>query len=92
MESFLIVYHPLVVRKDIPRLDKSVASRVRLAIESKLSMKPELYGLPLRATLKKFWKLRVGDWRVVYEIKGSKVYILVIAHRTKVYAMIEKRK
>ena len=91
MESFVIVYHPLVVKKDIPRLDKKAASRVRLAIESKLSTKPELYGLPLRATLKRIWKLRVGDWRIVYEIKGNNVCILVIAHRREVYAMVEKR-
>jgi len=92
MGQFVILYHPLVVKKDIPRLDKVIASRIRLAIESKLTARPELYGVPLRATLKKFWKLRVGDWRIVYEIKQREVRVLAIAHRSEVYGAADKRK
>ncbi|MDP3996143.1 MAG: hypothetical protein Q8P86_00405 [bacterium] len=63
-----IFYHPLVVKKDIPRLDRFSVKNIRRVIEAKLGARPEIYGLPLRGTLKKYWKLRVGDWRVVYEI------------------------
>ena len=84
-------YHPLVVKKDIPRLEKPVAKRIRQAIESKLTVRPEVYGLPLRGTLKKYWKLRVGDWRIVYEIKNKRVNILVIADRKNVYDLAAKR-
>ena len=91
MGPFIILYHPVAVKKDMPRLDKAAASRIRLAIETKLTTRPELYGSPLRATLKKFWKLRVGDWRVMYEIRGEQVRVLAIAHRSDVYKMIDKR-
>ena len=91
MGQFVILYHPLVVKHDIPHLDRTVAKRVRSAIEVKLTSRPELYGLPLRATLKQYWKLRVGEWRVVYEIKKNQVNILVIAHRSSVYAIAESR-
>ena len=87
-----IFYHPHVVKKDIPKLDASTKKALRRAIEAKLATRPELYGLPLRATLKKYWKLRVGDYRIVYGIKNNKVYILIIAHRKDVYTMAEMRK
>jgi hypothetical protein len=33
---------------------------------------PQEYGTPLRKTLKGYWKLRVGDYRVVYKISRPK--------------------
>lgn len=86
-----ILYHPLVVKKDIPKLDKPAAAKIRRAIETKLTEHPEIYGLPLRGTLKKYWKLRVGDYRIVYEIAGSEVRVLVIAHRKHVYELAPNR-
>lgn len=86
-----ILYHPFVAKKDIPRLDASSSKRIRRAIETKLAARPEVYGLPLRGTLKKYWKLRVGDYRVVYEIKNLRVIILVIAHRKDVYELVKSR-
>ena len=86
------LYHPLVVKKDIPMLGGDTAKRIRRAIETKLAVRPEVYGLPLRGTLKKFWKLRVGDYRVVYEIENSRAPILVIAHRQDVYDLVGDRK
>ena len=86
-----IRYHPLVVKKDIPRLNKIDAKRVKSAIERKLTLNPVIYGIPLRGTLKQFWKLRVGDWRVIFTIKNKEVYILVIANRKEVYETAERR-
>jgi mRNA interferase RelE/StbE len=86
-----ILYHPLVVKKDIPRLSASIAKRVRHTIETKLSFRPEVFGLPLRGTLKKYWKLRIGDYRVVYEIRDKQVFVLVIANRKDVYELATKR-
>ena len=86
-----ILYHPLVVKKDIPRLSASIAKRVRHTIKAKLSFRPEVFGLPLRGTLKKYWKLRIGDYRIVYEIRDRQVFILVIANRKDVYELATKR-
>ncbi len=86
-----IDYHPLVVSHDIPRLDNSIKKKIKLAIEHKLATEPLIYGLPLRATLKPYWKLRVGDYRVVYLVTKTKVRILIIAHRKDVYNLAIKR-
>ncbi|MFP4266359.1 MAG: type II toxin-antitoxin system RelE family toxin, partial [Desulfonatronovibrionaceae bacterium] len=52
---------------------------------------PAEYGLPLRKTLKRYWKLRVGDYRVKYKINEDVVVILCIRHRKDVYAVAEGR-
>ncbi|MEQ1680254.1 MAG: type II toxin-antitoxin system RelE/ParE family toxin [Nitrospira sp.] len=51
------------------------------AIESLLILHPHQYGAPPRKTLKEYWKLRVGDYRVVYKMDGGEVLILAICHR-----------
>lgn len=53
-------------------------------------MAPEEYGAPLRKTLKGYWKLRVGDYRVVFKVKGNKIIILAILHRKDVYDVVSK--
>ena len=41
---------------------------------------PEEYGAPLRKTLKGYWKLRVGDYRVVFRVEGDEITIFGIRH------------
>jgi len=82
---FEVSYHPQVSRKDIPRISYPVRENVRKAIEAKLFTAPEKFGEPLRRTLKGYWKLRVGDYRVIYKITGKTVLILRIGHRSEIY-------
>ncbi|MDF1536867.1 MAG: type II toxin-antitoxin system RelE/ParE family toxin [bacterium] len=89
--KFLVRYHPDVKAEDIPALPKAVKNRIRKAIEERLTAAPHDYGQPLRRSLKGYWKLRVGDYRVVYRIKGNSVIILGIMHREKIYEEMEKR-
>ena len=89
---FRIEYHSLVVENDIPKLDKFVRDRIRDAIETKLVDKPMVFGAPLRGTLKGYWKLRIGDWRVVYLISAKVVRIIFIAHRRDIYDLLARRK
>lgn len=86
-----IRYHPLVVKKDIPKLASAVAIKIRSSIETKLTNRPEIYGQPLRGTLKRYRKLRVGDYRVVFEIRQRAILVLLIAHRKDVYNLASKR-
>jgi mRNA interferase RelE/StbE len=88
---FTVRYHPQVRDEDIPRLSKDVRQRVRKAIEERLATSPHEYGQPLRKTLKGYWKLRVGDYRVVYRIEKQTVVVLGIRHRKDIYEEIEER-
>jgi len=84
-------YHPDVRDVDIPQLNETLKKRIKRAIEERLSISPHQYGEPLRKTLKGYWKLRVGDYRVVYKIKGNEVWIFAIINRKDVYKKIIKR-
>jgi len=84
--SYQILYFPSVIKEDIPDLDKKIRDRVKKAIEKKLATHPEIFGRPLNNPFKNFYKLRVGDWRIVFKIeKGQVVIIFIIQHRSKVY-------
>jgi len=89
---FELRYHPDVKSIDIPLLDAKLRTRIKNAIERRLTTTaPHLYGEPLRKTLRGYWKLRVGDYRGVFKIVAEEVWILGIIHRKKVYEAIKKR-
>jgi mRNA interferase RelE/StbE len=83
--EFTVRYHPEVKEIDLPRINVKMRERIRRAIESRLMTAPQEYALPLRKNLGGFWKLRVGDYRVVFKVEGEMVYILAIRHRRSVY-------
>lgn len=89
--KYEILYDENVVEIDIPRLNKKESGNIKKAIEQKLTLHPEVYGKPLRTSLSGFRKLRVGNYRIIFEIKKSKVIIFVIGHRKDVYEIAKKR-
>ena len=66
-------------------------NRIRKAIEERLQTALHDYGEPLRKTLKCYWKLRVGYYRVLFKVVESEVWILGIRHRKSVYIDIGTR-
>jgi mRNA interferase RelE/StbE len=86
-----VTYHHLVIEKDIPKLDNSTREKIKKSIEQKLMVAPTIFGVPMRGSLKRNWKLRVLDWRIVYKIVGMEVRIFVIEHRSVVYDILLKR-
>jgi len=80
-KPFLLSYHPDVRKIDLPLLDEKIKTQIRTVIEKRLQTAPQDYGEPLRKTLKGYWKLRAGNYRIVYKITGSEVLIPGIRHR-----------
>lgn len=81
---YVIKYHEQIV-EDIFKLSASSKRQIKRSIEVKLTTKPELFGKPLRKSLKAYRSLRVGKYRVIYRIKKEAVLVLLIASRSKVY-------
>ena len=88
---FEVVYHPLVVRDDIPKLKGIWKDRIRRAILGRLTTSPDLYGKHLRRSLAGYRKLRVGDYRIIFKLEGKKVKIIIIQHRSEVYKEAHKQ-
>ena len=82
---YRLEYLESVVQKDIPALSPPVRQRIRKEIEHKLAENPIEFGKPLKYSLKGCRRLRIGDYRVVYVVKGDCVTIVKIGHRREVY-------
>jgi mRNA interferase RelE/StbE len=89
--SYTVLYHPKVKEEDIRILDNRQRKLIMKAIETRLMTEPEKYGKPLRGSLKGYWKLHVGDIRIVFKIVGNEIWILGILDRKMVYERVLKR-
>jgi len=88
---FRVVYRPEVLSEDLPGIPRNLQARILRAIDGRLTTEPLRYGTRLRRSLSGLWKLRVGDYRVVYEIEERTVRIWAIAHRKRAYLEVERR-
>lgn len=84
-------YHPRVADEDLKRIPQQSRTRIARAIESRLTSAPERYGSPLAGNLRGYWKLRVGDYRVVFRVERTVVWIMAIVHRREVYERAARR-
>lgn len=77
------------VKKDTEKLDPQVKRRIRDFLENRIASleDPRAIGESLKGTLSEFWKYRVGDYRIICEIKDSELIILAvkIGNRREVY-------
>lgn len=69
--------------KSLRKLQQSMRERIVLSLKS-LEESPEA-GEQLKPS--RFWKIRIDDYRVIYEIDGSsnRVIVLFIGHRKNIY-------
>ena len=72
--------------REFRKLSRQVQLRLRPRIES-LSLNPRPAGSKKLAGSQNDWRIRIGDYRVVYEIHDRILFILVlrVAHRREVY-------
>jgi mRNA interferase RelE/StbE len=82
---FQVLYHPDVPIEDFPSLNRDTRTRIRRAVEARLTRAPEDYGKPLVGSLKGDWSLRVGDYRIIYLVDSPRVRTIQIVHRRDAY-------
>ena len=81
--NYGILLHPKAVRF-LEKSDRSTKDRLKRSLQE-LKDRPEEKGERLKHSL--FWRLRIGDYRVIYEIDKERktVIVLFIGHRKDVY-------
>lgn len=89
--AHVLRYHPRVRDEDLPRISAETRLRIARSIETRLTSAPERYGTPLAGSLRGYWKLRIGDYRVVFQLRRSEVWILAVVHRRDAYERAERR-
>jgi mRNA interferase RelE/StbE len=90
MAIFNILYHP-DIPKDIARIPLNIRQIIARAIDERLGSDPVQFGEPLRRGLHGYRKLRVGDYRIIYEINKHDVQVLLIGNRKDVYDKAPRR-
>ena len=73
--------------KCLEKIDSKVGQRILDKIEWLVYNFDYVRPLPLLGDLSGFYKLRIGNWRVIYEVERDKLEIIIhyIGHRSKIY-------
>ncbi|WP_339048063.1 type II toxin-antitoxin system RelE/ParE family toxin [Candidatus Mesenet endosymbiont of Phosphuga atrata] len=87
IKHYKIKFLKNVTEKDLPALPLTIESRVKKAIDERLTIDPINLGEPLRYSFKGHRRLRVGDYRILYRVDKIKhtVIITEIGHRGTIY-------
>jgi mRNA interferase RelE/StbE len=83
--KYTILYRPSV-KREMERLDAPTARRIDAAILA-LSDHPRPPGCLKLSGPSGLWRIRVGDYRIVYEIRDRQLIVLIVAvaHRRDIY-------
>ena len=77
------------IEKDLRRIDTVARKRIKAFLETRVASQsnPRCIGEALAGPLGDFWKYRVGDYRIICDIKDNIVTVLVLAigDRKQVY-------
>lgn len=86
--ALIVEWHPDAV-DDLERLDTDSQRRIKKAIDELQQLEDARHRLaPYTVTLRGYWKFRVGDYRLVCQLRernGQIVLIIHVAHRSIVY-------
>ena len=74
------------VTKDLKKIDKAWQKKILKKIKTTLIDNPKS-GKKLIGNLSLYYRIRVGDYRVIYEVKDDEIIVLVvkIKHRKDIY-------
>ena len=73
------------VERDLEAMPDVSRRQVLRAIYERLTVAPISLGKPLTGEFKGFYRLRVGDWRVIYKVEAASVIIRTIKLRRDSY-------
>jgi len=73
--------------RDLQELDTQVARRILKKLDWISSNFARVIPKPLSGEFKGIYKLRMGDWRVIYTIEGDGMIMQSIGHRSEIYKL-----
>lgn len=82
--SFTVIFHPDAA-KDIARLNTDLKQRIKTAITERLMTEPAPLRQTAQGNAQGYWKLRVGDYRMVFSVNGSEIIVFAVCHRKEVW-------
>ena len=85
MKYELVYTHRAV--KDIDKLDPKIKTRIGEAL---IRHKDNLVSQSTKLTDPRIgtYRFRVGDYRVIFDVKGSEIVIIRVGHRREIYKRV----
>lgn len=82
---YSVLYDPKAL-KELAKLDRTAARRIVKTVDT-LSDNPRPVGCRSLVGYSDLWRIRIGDYRVVYAIKDAELVVLAlrVAHRSNAY-------
>ena len=78
-----------VAERQLRKLDRPVQKRLLDWLDDRIEggKNPRHFGEPLKGDLAGLWRYRVGDYRIICEIRDERLVVLALAvgHRREVY-------
>lgn len=75
--------------KELRHLDKLAQTTILKYLKNRIATEedPRRFGKPLAGNKKGYWRYRIGDYRIICEMKDNELTVLVLAakHRKTVY-------
>jgi mRNA interferase RelE/StbE len=90
MKKSILVNYAVLAQKDLHSLDRSIAQRIVLKVQAySKADDPFAEAKPLSGELQGLFRYRVGDYRVIFELRADGsitiLTVLRIKHRKDVY-------
>lgn len=70
--------------KDLRKLDKQTRERVEEALD-RLLIHPDKVDVRKLQGKKDFWRLRIGDYRVILRSEEENLFVMRVRHRREAY-------
>lgn len=75
--------------RELARLDRQVQRRIVRFLRDRVGSleNPRQLGKPLSGPERTLWRYRVGDWRIVADLRDRELIVLVVrlGHRSTIY-------
>ena len=79
-----------VAERQLRKLDRPVQKRLLDWLDDRIEgcKNPRHFGEPLKGDVAGLWRYRVGDYRIICEIRDERLVVLALAvgHRREVYS------
>jgi mRNA interferase RelE/StbE len=82
--SYTVLIEPTAA-KILRKMDRASGQRLRAAIDLLAENPRPPAAIPLKGSV--FWRVRVGDYRIIYDIRDRELVVLVldVGHRREIY-------
>jgi mRNA interferase RelE/StbE len=89
--EYSLVFAPAALRS-LRKLDQQAAKRIKAAAED-LRKNPHPHGLKPVLSMPGVFRVRVGDYRILYTIDNSELRVIIVdaGHRKAIYQQAQRR-